>query len=73
MASMIDPMKTCRGPVAPVHNLSAHDRLRLAAEAAVCPATIRKFFSGGTIRSTSKARIERALRALGFSQRETRA
>lgn len=46
---------------------SAHDRIRLAAEAAVCPATVRKFFSGRPIRSTSKARIERALRFLGMT------
>lgn len=62
---MIDSMNTSHAAdEAPV--LSAHDRRRLAVEAAVCPATIRKFLSGATIRSTSRVRIERALRTLGF-------
>lgn len=66
IASMNSSLKASRPRADEVLELSAHDRLRLAVEAAVCPATIRKFLLGATIRSTSRVRIERALRTLGF-------
>lgn len=47
-------------------DLSAHDRLCVAAEAVVCVKTLQRFLAGRTVRSTSRVRIERALRRLGL-------
>jgi DNA-binding LacI/PurR family transcriptional regulator len=58
---------TNHAPTAPPL-LSAHDIRRVAVEAAVCPTTARKFLAGRPVRSTCRARIERALRALGIRQ-----
>lgn len=46
--------------------LSAHDLRRVAVEACVDVRTVRRRLSGGSQASTTAARIDKALRALGF-------
>lgn len=46
--------------------VSAHDIRRIAVAAMTDPRTIQRYLKGEPIRSTSKARIEAALAALGF-------
>lgn len=45
--------------------LTAHERRRLAVEAAVHPATVERYLAGAPVRSTCRSHIERALVALG--------
>lgn len=46
--------------------ISAHDVRRIAVAAMTDPRTIQRYLKGEPIRSTSKARIEASLAALGF-------
>ena len=46
--------------------LTPHEARRIAVEACVCERTVRRFVAGLPIRSTCRARIAGALKALGL-------
>jgi hypothetical protein len=45
---------------------TAHEIRQVAVAAICCGATVRRYFAGQPVRSTSRARIEEALRNLGL-------
>jgi hypothetical protein len=47
-------------------SLTAHDRRRVAVHAGVDDRTVLAFLRGQPMRSTTRARVEEALRALGY-------
>ncbi len=46
--------------------LTPHDLVRVAARAGVDPRAVRRFATGAPMRSTTRARVVDALRALGL-------
>lgn len=62
MTNRSSPPNTAPEAKAP---LTAHERRRLAVEAAVHPATVERYLAGELVRSTCRSHIERALVTLG--------
>lgn len=49
-----------------LRTLSAHDKRRVCVAAICSPGVVEKYLRGGTLRSTSIERVERALRNLSL-------
>jgi hypothetical protein len=64
---MIERTNGRESSAATPRELSAHDRRRLAVEAAVHPTTVNRYLAGEAVRSTCRIHVERALVALGLT------